>query len=166
VDLTINNQCSNIELISLVYFTKDTNCRIKFPQQVNSKSIVKVNFTTGIDRDTFGGALLYRLQGKENISAQLLVIWEWNSYKLCSHAWLIEHDITVTWNENKLKEFYDVYMKRNAIASTGRWLLNDNTMLRTSCVSSHGGFEMEVIISEEISQYYQLTAPLWFDPNR
>jgi hypothetical protein len=62
----INNQCHNIELTSPVYFTKDTTFYIQFPQQVDFKSTMEVNFKTDIDRDTFGGALLYHLQRKKN----------------------------------------------------------------------------------------------------
>jgi hypothetical protein len=41
---------------------------------------MKANFMTGIDRDTFGGALLYNLQWEDgaSISTQLLVIWGYN----------------------------------------------------------------------------------------
>jgi hypothetical protein len=75
--MTIKNQCSNIKLTSPVYFIKDTNCHIQFPQQVNPKSAVRINFISSTNRDTFGGVLLYHLQRKEGAStdAQLLVIW-------------------------------------------------------------------------------------------
>jgi hypothetical protein len=108
--MTINNRCANIELTSPVYFTKDATYHIPFLQQVNSKSIMKINFITGIDRGTCGGVLLYRLQRKEHASTstQLLVIWRCRSdntypHVLYSHAWLIEHENTLVLDKDKLK---------------------------------------------------------------
>jgi hypothetical protein len=68
MDVAISNQCSNIKLVSPVHFTKNAAWYIQFPQEVDSNSIVKVSFIAGIDRDTFGGALLYNLQQKEDES--------------------------------------------------------------------------------------------------
>jgi hypothetical protein len=166
--MTINNQCSNVELSPLVYFTKDVTCHIQFPRQVNPKSIMKANFITGIDRDTFGGALLYCLRWKENISTstQLLVIWGYKSNETYLHALLIEHESMLFWNEDKLKKLYFVY---NSLWHThfdsGIWLLNDDTKLGLVYKTLCGGFEMEVTISESKSSFHP-TEPLWVDPNR
>jgi hypothetical protein len=169
MNVTINNQCSNIELTSPVHFTKDTTCYIRFPQQVDSKSEMKVKFKTGIDRDTFGGVLLYRLQRKNDvsISTQLLVIWGWNSYKkLYSRVRLIEHENTLVWNEDKLKMLYDVYNSQyNMDFDKREWLLNDNTKLETRCETSRGGLEMNIIISEEKDLSLPRN-PLWVDSKR
>jgi hypothetical protein len=167
IDLTINNQCS-IKLASPMYFIKDASCRIQFPRQVNSKSIMKTSFITGIDRDTFGGILLYHLQRKVNvsISTQLLMIWGYKPNKLYSHALLIEHESTLVWNEDKLKRLYDAYNSQcDASTNIGRWLLNDNTKLRTVFKLSHGCFETEVVISRE-RRLPLLRKPLWIDSNR
>jgi hypothetical protein len=75
--MTINNQCSNIKLTSPTYFTKDATCHIQFPQQVDSKCIMKAKFRIGIDQATFGGVLLYHMKGKDDVltNTQVLVIW-------------------------------------------------------------------------------------------
>jgi hypothetical protein len=65
--MTIDNQCSNIKLISPVYFTKNAMYHIRFPQQVDHDCIMKANFITDINQNTFGGALLYRLQHEEDV---------------------------------------------------------------------------------------------------
>jgi hypothetical protein len=57
MDVTIDIQCTNIELTSPVYFTKGIMCHIHLPQQVNSKSIMRATFKIGMDRDMIGGAL-------------------------------------------------------------------------------------------------------------
>jgi hypothetical protein len=170
MDVTINNQCTNIEPASLVYFIKDATCHIYLSQRVNINYMLKVNFRVGIDRDAFGGALLYRLQWKEDTSTctQLLVIWGYKSNKLYSHTLPIEHVNTLVWDEDKLKKLYDVYNDRDHIHSISEWevwLLDDVTILGTMCRISHGGFEMNVTISEE----RRLPLPkksLWIDSNK
>jgi hypothetical protein len=166
--MTINNQCPNTELTYPIYFTKDATYHTQFPQQVNSKSIMKVNFITGIDQDTFGGALLYRLQRKENTttSTQLLVIWGYRSDRTYLHALLVKHESILSWNEDKLKRLYGVYNGLwHRCSDPGIWLLNDDTELKIEYKVLDGGFRMEVIISEE-RDLVSYRKPLWVDPNR
>jgi hypothetical protein len=164
--MTINNQCSNIELSSPICFTKDARCHEHFPQRVNSESIMKVNFITGVDQDTFGGASLYH-----STNTQLLVIWggrygEFHWYALYLHACLIEHEKTLIWDKDKLKKLYDEYnIQWFASNNSGTWLLNNNTKLRTYCNSLYANFRMEVIISE-IKNIHRPMKPLWVGPNR
>jgi hypothetical protein len=167
----INNQCPNIGLKSPVYFIKDAICHGYLHQQVDFKSEMKVSLKIGMIKDTFGGALLYRLQQKVNtlISTQLLVIWEFKINKLYSYAWLIEHENTLVWDKDKLKMLYDVYNNQDdteSIFNAGRWMLDDNTKLKTECKASYEGyFRMNIIISEE-KYLLLLQKPLWIDLNR
>jgi hypothetical protein len=180
--VTIDSQCYNIELTSPVYFIKDATCHIQFPQRVNSESIMKFNFKTSIDRETFGGVLVYHLQRKKNdkfkgrsntdkntsTSIQLLVIWGYKSHKPYSHAWLIEHERTLVWSKDKLKRLWHVYHSQDSmelVSNRKKWLLNDNMRLKTEYETSYGGFEMKIIISEERHRLYPIK-PLWIDPNR
>jgi hypothetical protein len=183
VDMVIDNQCSNVRLTSLVYFTKDATCHIRFPQQVDSKSMMEVNFRTGLDRSKFGGALLYYLQREDNetgnrsntdkdasTSTQLLVIWGFNSDEepyFC--ACLIEHDNTLVWNEDKLKRLYHIYDSQNNIELVfdwEGWLLDDNTKLQTVRESSYKrGFKRKITISEE-KDLLSPRKPLWINPSR
>jgi hypothetical protein len=173
IDMTINNQCTSIELSSPVYFTKGATCHIPFLQPVNSKSIMKIKFVTGVDRDTFGGALLYRLQWKGDVptSTQLLVIWGCRSNKtyfhaLYLHVWLIEHENTFVWDKDKLEMLYDEYDDHWYTKSDlGIWLLNDNIELKTNCKALHGGYGMEINISKNKNMLFPME-PLWVDPNR
>jgi hypothetical protein len=169
IDLTINNQCTDIELISPIYFIKDAKCYIQFPQQVNEKSIMRTNFITDINRSTFGGALLYHLQRKANtsISVQLLVIWGSTSDRIYSHVYLIKHESTHDWDKDKLKRLYDVYNSQYKMCFIQEkyWLLDDNMLLRTVCETSREGFEIEIIIYEEKYPFHPMKS-LWVDPNR
>jgi hypothetical protein len=183
MNVTINNQCSNIELTSLAYLIKDTTCHGYLPQQVNPMSRMNVNFKIDMYRSTFGGILLYHLQRKMNselddrtdtdkdmsINTQLLVIWEFRINRLYSHAWLIEHKSTLTWSEDKLEWLYDVYdslYDTDIIFNEGEWLLDDNTKLRTVCEASYEGYlEMSIIISEE-KDLFRTQKLLWVDSNR
>jgi hypothetical protein len=168
MDLIIDNQCTNIEMVSPVYSTKDTTCHIQFPQQVDSKSEMKVEFKTGINQDTFGGVLLYRMQWKEDASTttQLLVIWGYDSGNLHSRVWLIEHESTLDWDKDKSERLYNVYNSRyNIDFESRKWFLDDNTKLKAKCETSHGGLEVKIIISEENDQL-QTMKPFWVDSNR
>jgi hypothetical protein len=169
MNMTIDNRCSKTEMISPVYFTKDATRHIQFPQQVSSKGKMKVNFITGVDRGTFGGALLYHLQRKENasMSSQLLVIWGYESDKIYLHVWLVERKSTLVWNKDKLKRLCNVYNSQYHLGSiTKEWLLDDNTKLKTRCKTSYeSGLEMVVIISEEKDLLHPVK-PLWIDPIR
>jgi hypothetical protein len=176
----IDNRCTNIELVSPVYFTKDTTCHIQFPQQVNTNHIIQANFITGVDRDIFGGILLYRLQRKRDdesdgrydkdkstpMSTQLLVIWRYGIDKFYPGVWLIEHESTFAWDKDKLKRLYNVYGSQYYDYSNMEiWLLYDNIKLKTVYETSHGGLEMKVIISEDESSLYSRN-PLWINSNR
>jgi hypothetical protein len=172
IDINIYNQCTNIELTSPVHFLKDATYHIQFPQKVRPDFIMKGRLIISEDRDTFGGALLYRLQRKESTSicAQFLVIWGCRSDWLYSHALIIEHESKLVWNEDKLRRLYDVYNSRcNRYFDTGKWLLDDSTMLNI-CQPSCEDLEIEVSISEKEEKeenylFYPLK-PLWVDPNR
>jgi hypothetical protein len=180
MDVTINNQCSNIELTSPVYFIKDTACHIHLPQQVDSESRMKVDFMIGVDRDLFGGVLLYHLQRKESVesdhrfdtdtstSTQFLIIWGCSSDEVYSHVWLIKHERTFIWSEDKLEKLCHVYDSQYRTYSNidrRRWLLYDNTMLKIECETTYRGFKMEVIISED-KHLFLPQKSLWIDPNR
>jgi hypothetical protein len=182
MEVTIDNRCSNIKLTSPIHFTKNTTCHVHFPQKVDSRNMTKVNFMTGIDEDTFGGALLYHLQREDNnesvhqfdadknvsTNTQLLVFWRCELNEFYSFAVLIEHENTLIWNEDKLEEFYHIYDRQYNIGFTFDWKifsLNDNTTLKVKCRQTHGGFKMNIFISEEKKQR-QPVKPLWIDSNR
>jgi hypothetical protein len=162
-DMTIKNQCSNIKLTSPVYFIKDVTCHIQFPQQVNTKSIMRANFMAGVNRDTFGGILLYHLQRKEGAStgAQLLVIWGYRDDIHYLDVHIIEYEGTL--DCDKLKKLYNVYNCHD-IWLDKKWLLNDDKLLETRSRMSYGDFEIRVIISE-IEYMFSHRRPLRIDPN-
>jgi hypothetical protein len=146
--MTIENKCYYTELVSPVYFIKDANCYMQFPQQVSSGSIMKANFMTGIDQDTFGGALLYNVQNYwGTISVQFLVIWGYNSNGIYSHAWLIKYESTFAWDGEKLKRLHDAYDSQcDAYVRTRERLIGYRSGLKMKCETSRGGFEMKVMI--------------------
>jgi hypothetical protein len=176
MDVTINNRCANIELTSPVWLIKDATCPIQFPQQVESNRIMKTNFATGIDRDTFGGAFLYRLQREKNVgsdkdistSTQLLVIWGYKFGQPHSYVCLIEHESTLPWNEDELEKLCAMHDNRYEACSNiycNGWLLNDNTVVEIMFEPSHEGFEIDIIISEG-ENLPSHRKPLWIDSNR
>jgi hypothetical protein len=182
MDVTIKNECTNIELTSPICFTKGAKYHGHLTQQVDSKSKMKANFRTDMDSNAVGGVLLYHLQRKKNdesndqsdtdedtpISAQLLVIWKFRIDRLYPHVWLIEPEDEFTWSEGKLKGLYDVYDSQDDtdfIFNRRRWMLDDRAKSQIVCKVSHeGGFKMDITISEEGGPLPQ--KPLWIDPKR
>jgi hypothetical protein len=145
---------------------------VQFSQKVNPKNIMKANFKNRIGQNTFGGALLYRLQEKEDTSTinQLLVIWGYDPEGgLYLNAYLIEHDIIVIWNEDELKRLHDVYSSQYkayiALIWEVYWLLDDNMKLKIERKMSRGGLEMNITISDHESSLSSIK-PLWVDPIR
>jgi hypothetical protein len=109
---------------------------------------MKANFTTGIDRDTFGGALLYNLQWEEgaSISTQLLVIWGYNPDGSYLRVRRIEHENTYNWDKDKLKELYDVYSSPDKSCACDDWKLDNSTRLGILCSMLYSGSKMDVTI--------------------
>jgi hypothetical protein len=166
MNVTIKNQCTDIKLVSPVYFTKDATHHIQVPQQVNIHRIMKTNFTTGTDQNTFGGALLYRLQEHISTITQLLVIWGYESDRIYSHTWLIEHESTLAWDKDKLKRLYHAYNSQyDGRFNTEEWIMNHSEKLKIISELSHGGFEVEIIISEYNTSLSSRIPP-WIDSNR
>jgi hypothetical protein len=180
MEVTINNQCTNIELTSPMHFIEDVTYHGHFPQKVNSES-EKVNFKIGVHQSTLGGALLYHIQRKKNdesnnradedtaISTQLLVIWKFRIDRFYLYVYLVDHESTLVWNEEMLKMLYDVYNSQvdtEFIFDSGRWLLDNNTKLRITCEAlCKRSFKKDITISEEKDLLHP-TKPLWVDPNR
>jgi hypothetical protein len=168
MNVTMNNRCTNIELVSPAYFIKDTTYHMHLPQQVDSRSIMKAKLKAGISQDAFGGILLYLLQWKEDASTsiELLMIWGCKSSRLYSHVRLIEHENTLVWDKDKLKRLHNLYNSQYNINFNRReWFLNDGTKLKTECETSYGGLEMNITISEE-KDLLSHKKPLWVDPKR
>jgi hypothetical protein len=175
--VVIDNQCTNIKLVSPVYFPKGTTSHIQLPQKVSSKSIVKANFINDMDRDTLGGALLYRLQWKENppTSTHILLIWRYGLDGLYLRAFLIKHESTFSWDKDKLKRLFNVHDGRYYIYfsfSEEKWLSDDNIKLKMTCKKTSYNLKIEVIISEESrlliceKSQFQPQKSLWIDSNR
>jgi hypothetical protein len=88
-------------------------------------------------------------QGDASTSAQLLVIWGCQSRRIYSQAYIIEHETTLDWNENNLERFYNVCnCQENIGFGVDDCLLDYDTILKISFMSSRNGFEMNIIISE------------------
>jgi hypothetical protein len=188
----IHNQCSNFELVSPVYFGHNTIC-LKFPsQKVDANTATRASFGQNITKSKFVGVLIYKLQRKgslksdvDNISKegsptdiQLLVIWEPKSWRgLFLRVLLIEHNNTITWNEDKLSELYSMqhallnkrhctktYLFKKCTFTEDAWLLDDATMLMTRSKWTEEGDIFEIIISEE-TRKYDYAEPLWIPLN-
>jgi hypothetical protein len=186
--VTIHNQCSNIELVSPVYFGNGAVCPKLFDQQIAIDTEIRTSFEIYATQDGFEGALLYKLQKhvvsddqrnmdtlttktneNEAKCVQLLVAWKVKDSKSFVYETLVEHVKEFTWDENELRKLYNKNHSRlkeyNSIMSD-RWLIDNNMVLKTSFEvrGLKGNFELSISISEK--ERYDYMRPLCIDLER
>jgi hypothetical protein len=183
----IHNQCSNVELVSPVYFGNDTAYLKLSDQQINIGTEVKIRFEIYTTRDEFKGALLFKLQGYSNSQydmntsiteidknetkyVQMLVFWGIKDTKLSLYAALTEHAEEFTWSEDALRKLYYEnrdWLKEYDDTISDTWLVNDNMTLKTTLNTEDlkRAFELSVSISEEKKDDYAMR-PLYIDLTR
>jgi hypothetical protein len=189
VCVTIHNQCSNVELVSPVYFGNGAICPKLSNQQINIGIAMRVCFEINATQDDFEGALLYRLQRYVKLDVQcgtdilttetnkndtkcvhILIVWKVKDSKHFLYAVLVEHIKGFTWSEDKLKRLY--YENHNRLKGyddtiLDTWYMDDNMTLKTSLKvrGTKRNFELNVFISEEERDDYAMK-PLYIDPKR
>jgi hypothetical protein len=187
--VTIYNQCLNIELVSPVYFGNGAVCPKLSDQQIGIDTEIDASFEIYATQDEFEGALLYKLQrciksdDQRNMDTsvietnknkakcvQMFVAWKVKDSKPFLYVVLIEHDKEFTWNENKLKEFYNnnhSRFKKYDRTIIDKWFIDDNKVLEIffGVRGLKGNFELDISISEEETDDYAMK-PLYVDPER
>jgi hypothetical protein len=182
--LTIQNRCSNIDLVSPVYFGNGVVCPKLSDQQLDIYATMRVQFEIHTTQDEFVGVLLYKLQ-RHSVSqynmgtsimeantneikyVQLLIAWEMKDSELSASVVLVEREII--WNEDELRKLYyennNLLKKYNDVISD-TWLMDDNMVLKTTCRVKNlkENFELSISISEERDCY--VMRPLCIDPKR
>jgi hypothetical protein len=150
VKVNIENQCSDIKLVSPVYFS-DGATRMTCPdQKAEQGGSMETSFVIDTHRKTFEGAFMCQIKRKdinadsqpsthtnqtpenEPKSTQLLVAWKISRFgELFAYALLINHDADVVWNMGKLKGLYhDHRCRLNASKScSNTWRMDENTLL-------------------------------------
>jgi hypothetical protein len=106
--MTIHNQCSNIELVSPVYFGNGTIYPKLTNQQIDIGTAMNASFEIYATQDNFERALLYKLQRysgsqynmdtsiaetnkNEAKCAQMLVAWKVEDSRLFAYVVLVEN---------------------------------------------------------------------------
>jgi hypothetical protein len=185
--IIIHNQCSDIELILLVYFGNGAVCPRLSGQQININTSMKIRFEINITQDEFEGALLYKLQRKlhnqysmntlttraDNNEAKyvyMLAAWKMKDFEPLVYVVLVEHTREFIWNEDKLKTLYYANHDRlkeynNIVLDT--WFVDDNVVLKMTfnAIDLKRAFELSISISEEERNDYAMR-PLYVDPER
>jgi hypothetical protein len=186
--VTIHNQCSNIKLVSPVYFCNGTVYIKLSSRQIDIGTTTKIRFENDAAQDEFEGALIYKLQGyvesddQNNMDTlttevdengekcvQMLVAWKVKDAKPLLYVVLIEHAKEFIWDEDNLRKLYDKNLGllkkcNNIIPDT--WIIDDNMILKTSSEVKglKGKFDLSISIFEEEDFYG--TRPLYVDFER
>jgi hypothetical protein len=191
MDVTVHNQCPDIELVSPVYFCNCGTC-YEYPiERTDDGAMMKIGFRFGLLDKLPRGILMYEVQKKEYAESDyqsstdatsietvedtpkmtlLLVAWEIERFeKPRVNIVLIGHDNELVLNEDKLAQLYDkindqLSTRYDSFQST--WLLYDNTVLETTCVTVYEkGFELKITISEG-DEDEDTESALWIDSER
>jgi hypothetical protein len=170
--LDIYNQCSNIDLVSLVYIIDN---KLEWHRAPNHKvcagDTMRSGFIIKLD-DGAGGALTYRLQRKQKYKStqvnedtsstvQLLVIWSIESMNLYADVLLVEHDKRLDWSKDNLRNFYKMNVGHFMLypdSTTETWSLNDNIALMITSEIMSEGRTLSIIITE-IERYNDVRIP-------
>jgi hypothetical protein len=185
----IQNQCSNTELVSPVYFGDGVVCPKLFDQRLDIGTKMTTSFAINATQDEFEGTLLYKLKRhvksdgqcntststteankNETVHVHMLVTWKMKDAKPLVRAILLEHTEEFIWNESRLVELYNKNHSRTkeyADAISFTWLMDDNVVLKTTFIlrSLKGKPELSISISEEEKDEYAMK-PLCVDLER
>jgi hypothetical protein len=183
--ITIHNQCLNTKLVSPFYFSNGVVCPKLSDQQVDIDTAMRTCFEINVTQDVFEGALIFKLQrrsdNKYNVDTsptetseatciQMFVAWKVKNSVLFAYIALVEHVKELTWNEDKLKKLYDKsshLLKESDGTISDAWIMNDNTMLKTtfSIKGLKENFGLNISISEEERDRLAIR-PLYIDLRR
>jgi hypothetical protein len=185
--MSIHNQCLGTELISPVYFGNGMICPKLSGHQIDIGTGISVSFEIRTTQDVFEGALLYKLRKysdsqynmdtsttetnkNEETHVYMIAAWKVKGSKHFAQIVLTEHAKEFTWNENKLKRWYEKnhgWLKEYYNTISGTWFMDDNMTLRTTFSerSMRETFELNISISEEEEDFYAIK-PLSIDLER
>jgi hypothetical protein len=185
--VTIQNQCSNINLVSPVYFGNGVVCPKIFGQQIDISTKMNAIFEINATQDDFEGALLFKLQRYtdrqhnmnvlttvtdkcETVYIYMLAAWKVKDSKPFVRVALVKHTKEFTWNEDKLKKLYyknRQWLKEYDDTTSDTWSMDDNMIMKMSFKARNlkGNFELSISISEEERDDYAMR-PLYIDPER
>jgi hypothetical protein len=165
VKLTIHHQFPGIELVSPECVSNVT-CYLSH-QRVDVGSTMKASFNNIPDHDESIGALMYKLQRKNNdqsnendisneeeaLCTQLVIIWKvYKSGRFYVYSFLIEHDGGRIWNRDQLMELAkrceSFNIQHGPIEDT--WLMYDHTvlMIRVNVTRAGECYRVKMTMSE------------------
>jgi hypothetical protein len=190
MDVIVHNRYSDVELVSPVYFCNHGTYNEYPVERTDIGAMMKIGFSFGLDKLP-GGILMYEVRRKGNTESdyqfnidttfaetvrdtskmiRLLVVWKIKHFdEPRVHIVLVEHDIELEWNEDKLAKLYDKVNEqssRHYNPSRYTWLVSDNIVLKTTYeVAQREGLELKIAISKGIKDWSTRPA-LWIDPER
>jgi hypothetical protein len=176
--VTIHNQCSNIKLVSPIYFGNGATCPKLSDKKIDINAKMKACFEIYTIQDDFEVILLSELKiysnrqrnmntlttktnSRETKCVQMLVAWKVNDFKPLVYVALVEHTKKLTWNEDKLKKLYDKncgWLKEYDSATSYTWFMDDDMTLRTTfrVRNLKGILELDIYISEKKRDDYAM----------
>jgi hypothetical protein len=187
LNITIHNQCPDLELTSPVYISDGTTYCVSPNQQANTGNIMKTSFGIDSKKKDLKCVSLYKLQRKRATKADkqhninnasiedtatnkyLLVAWVVKNYhyEYCAH--LIEFTDDFAWDEDKLWALYREYNNQFHMDDEPRiitWLMHDNTMVKTEInVKYELDYKLNVVLSEATDKY-DIEGPMKINPKR
>jgi hypothetical protein len=184
--VTIYNGCSNIKLMSPVYFGNGAVCPKLSNQQTSIGAKMYASFEINATQYDFEGSLLFKLQRysgnqynidissteaneNETTHIHILAAWKVKGAKPFVYVVLVEHTKEFTWNEDKLRKLCDKTSgwHKEYSATLTKWRIDDSMVLKTA-FNARGlksNFELSIFISEGERDNYAMR-PLHVDLER
>jgi hypothetical protein len=185
--VTIYNQCSNIKLLSPIYFSNGAVCSQLSGRKIDVVTKARVCFEISPTQDDFEGALLFKLQrysnsqynmnaldtetnNNETTHIHILIVWKMKESKPFLHIALVKHTKEFTWNEDELRKLYDKnrgWLREYHNTTSNAWLMDNNMVLKmiSKIRGTRECFELSIFISEEVGDKYAMK-PLCIDTRR
>jgi hypothetical protein len=171
MDVTVYHQCSDIELVSPVYFCNDGSYHEYPIERTDHGTVTKIGFRFDPNRNSSGSILMYKVQRKVNTRSdhqssidviytnvieetlkmiRLLVIWKVEYLKKPEvKAMLVEYDNKLVLNEDELVQLYNNAVNMSFNYDTSYYLGRENHILNkyTALVCDHAA--LKVVYDEE-----------------
>jgi hypothetical protein len=173
----IHNWCQDIDLIYPVYFIYGGKWQVIPDQEIDASTIMRNRIEFDSGQDILEGALIYRIQRRQHAesnefiqnepkSVQLLIAWHVEHAKeLHVRAVLVEHGWKL--DEDKLRRLHQKYwhsLKAQVDPIGSDWLVDDETVLKTTFKVMNGGYRWDIFISEGMKN--NAMRLLWIDAGR
>jgi hypothetical protein len=149
--MTTRNLHLGLELVSPVYYSNGTICRVSPSQQIEGALLYKLQRKYADETDNQPNSSTVSIEDATK-NTYLLVVWDIGHVQHNFYVRLIECASDFTWDQDKLWALHwdcndEIYVDYGSDAIT--WLMHDSAMLKTRCDIIYGSdYKLDIVIYE------------------